>query len=155
VKNRILTLAVIAVVLLAGAQLVGCTRLKAATGGSPGTPATVTMQVVVRGATPGIATQIHAGDVLRVKDTGSDVGTVQSVSTTPTLQAVPTAQGTLVASPVPNQEDIMLTIKGNAKAVNAGYTFDGESILVNQDVKFVTPLVTFTGSVLSIEGAGN
>ena len=151
--RRILALA-IAVVLVAGVStIVGCKRLQSAAKPS-GQRTDVRLQLVMRGANLGLERQFKTGDMLRMKETGSVIGKIASVATTPTLDSVPTAEGKLVASVVPNEQDILFEVTGTAVPGDDGYRFDGERVWVNQDVKLVSPFVSFGAQVLSIEETG-
>lgn len=138
--------------LLAVVPLAGCRR--AAIGGSSAAPEDVEVVAVVRSEVPGLLRQFHAGDTVKSKESGSLIGTIASVSSTPTLVAVPTAEGRLVEAPSPNQNDITVRIKGRAVMTPTGYTFDGFHLYVTDAVKLMSPYVLFDASVLSIRKAG-
>lgn len=149
-KKRIVTLAVVLACVLAGSQLTGCSRLRAAARPA-GSASDVTVTAVIKASPLGLEKEIHVGDTVRVKDSGSTIGKVASVTTSPTLDSVGTADGRLVAAVVPNEEDIWLTVAGSAVPGDDGYRFSGERVWVNQDVKMITPFAFFTGTVTDIK----
>jgi hypothetical protein len=153
VNRRILTLVVAVALMLAGSQIAGCRRLRAATTPS-GQSGNVVVTVVVKAATPGLETEFKSGDLVRIKASGSTIGSITSITTTPTLDTVGTSDGRLVAAEVPNQEDILLKIAGTAVQGDDAFRFSGERVWVNQDINFISPFVSFTGTVLEIKPAG-
>jgi hypothetical protein len=153
VKRRLLTLVLVAAVLVAGSQIVGCRRLRGA-GAPSGQPAKVELTFIVTEADPALVKAFRIGDPVRIKDTGSLLGKITAVEATPMLQPTPTAAGQLVAAEVPDQVDIRVTVAGSPVMTQDGYRFDGEPVWVNSDFKLVSTLAYCEAKVLSIKETG-
>jgi hypothetical protein len=152
VKKRILGLAAVTALLLCAVPVAGCHSV--GVGAGSGERRAVEVVVVFHGAPLEVVKQFRVGDTLKVKDTGSVIGQISAVTTTDTIQPTPDASGLLVAAVVPGQIDVLLTVKATPTVTPDSYRFSGERVYVNQDIKFVTPLVSFTGTVLSIRETG-
>lgn len=154
-NRRVLALALVAIVLVAGLQLTGCTRLglRGAKGAS-GPKTDVQLTFLVPASDPGLVKSFRIGDPVRMKDTGNLLGKITAVEASPTLLPTPTSDGRVVASAVPDQVDIRVTVAGSPTLAQDGYRFDGEPVWVNSDLKLVSTLTYCEAKVLSITEAG-
>ncbi len=140
--------------LLAGALLQGCARL-GATSARSSRQRDIRLQLKIAEADPLLANGLRTGDAVRFKETGGTLGTISSVTTTPSVKSVPTADGRLVEAEVPNQLDIVIMVAGSAVSRDDGYRFDGQAVRVNDELKLVTPLTYCKAVVISIEETRN
>jgi hypothetical protein len=142
-------------VVVAGLQLTGCTRLGLhGSKGSSGAKTNVQLTFLVPAADPGLVNGFRVGDQVRIKDTGSVLGKITAVDASPTLIPTPTSDGRVVASAVPDQVDIRVTVAGSPTLAQDGYRFDGDPVWVNSDLKLVSTLTYCEAKVLSITEAG-
>lgn len=154
-NRRAIALTLAAVLIVAGVQLAGCTRLGLRRGaGNSGAKTNVELTFLVAAADPGLVKAFRIGDPVRIKDTGSLLGKITAVESTPTRMPTPTADGKLVAADVPNQVDIRVTVAGSPTIALDGYRFDGEPVWVNSDMKLVSTLAYCEAKVASITEAG-
>lgn len=128
------------------------------TGGGTGTgtaagaqPVTVTL--MYRGALNEITDSFKVGDQLRVKDTGTVVGTIADVRVEPSKTAAPTSEGDLKEARSPIFSDVWLTVDGQAVLSEKGAQFAGQFLYVNDEIVYLTPYVSFKGFITSIEPA--
>jgi hypothetical protein len=147
VRRRVLAL-VFACTVLAAAAAGGC----AAT--VPGDLAPVTVVVTGRLMQPEFETAFVPGSVLRVADSGAEIGAIVSVEATPSAVRFLIADGTTVERPSPLLRDYRITLVGTAKAVEGGYLFPGGRLALGKDVLMGTKLISFTGSVTSVRAKG-
>ncbi len=138
-NRRVLTLALVVVAIVAGLQLTGCGRLRGKAGAT-GPKTTVDLTFIVASQDPALVKAFRIGDPVRIKDSGSLLGKITAVESTPTLMPTATSDGRLVASAVPDQVDIRVSV--------------GEPVWVNSDFKLVSTLTYCEAKVLSITEAG-
>ncbi len=151
-NKRIVRLALVTAVVLAAGLLSSCRSLNV--GSSSSQQKAVDVVVLFHGAAPEVVPLFRKGDKLKIRDSGSVIGVIDRIETTATLEPTPNAKGELVAAVVPGQIDVLLTVKGTPVAAPDAYRFSGERIYVNQDIKLITPLVSFQGTVVSIRETG-
>lgn len=141
---------VLAVVLGAALLLAGCGKSAKDAGG---TAAGRDMRVVIVSIpdVPEAAYAFKTGEVVRVKDTGVTIGTIDSIEITPTMEAVAQPDGHLVVSPSPFTKEVRLVLSGRAEQRNGAYFFTGGQLWVTPEDEFITQTVQFKGAVVSIE----
>lgn len=132
--------------------------LAAAGCSNTGSPAGVTsdtrkvvVEMLVQDVLPEVGASFAAGQEVRAKDTGTVVGTIAAIERVPAVKPVPTAEGELNAADSPVAEDVRLTIEGECVVSDAGYSFGGTYLYVNNEIKYLTPYTLFNGVIISIE----
>lgn len=116
-------------------------------------PATVV--VIGRSMPPEFGAAFQRGAVMRVADSGVEIGVIASVEATPSPVRIAAPGGGTVERPSPLYRDFRVTLTGSAKADSGGgYLFPGGRISVGQEALMTTKRITFTGSVLSIQPKG-
>ena len=107
--KRFVLAALLVAVMLSGLGLAGCND-----SGQGGTQSASTQPVeikmFVRGALNQVVSGFEAGQEVRVKDTGTVVGTITDVLVEPSATAAPTAEGELNAVESPVFSDVTLTL---------------------------------------------
>jgi len=114
---------------------------------STGTPEPMELQLLVRGATPPTEQSFRVGDTVRIRESGTVLGTITGVDVEQSRIAVPDSAGVLRETRSPITVDINVTIKGQAVATEQGYLFEDEIVYVNNDTRYLTPLVQFSGII--------
>jgi hypothetical protein len=145
--RRLIVLVVLSTALFVG----GCS-------GEPSESATqapVELKLLVRNATPPIEESFLVGDVVRIKDTGTELGEITDVEVEPTRQAVPDSEGMLNEARSPILVDIVLTIEGEASVSERGYRFGNQLVYINNDIRYLTPLVQFGGIITEMRVVDN
>jgi|GEM_PF-1486694 len=154
-RTRIISMVlVVATAALLAAGLTACGGSDATGGGQAGSAEPVEVQLFVRGALNQITDSFQPGQEVRVKDSGTLVGTITDVQVTASRTAAPTSEGELKPAESPVFSDITLTIEGEAVVSDKGYQFAGRYLYINDEIQYLTPFVTFPGSILSMERAG-
>ncbi len=139
-----------AVALLAALPLAGCSRAsKGSAGGGAAQPATTIM--VAQQINPAVVPQFKVGEEVRNKDSGVVIGTIESVTASPTVQAVPTAAGNLKSAASPIYVDVRLKIAGDAAFTDKGILFGGTYVYANEIDRFLTRSVQFDGLVVIVQ----
>lgn len=148
--------ALVTVLVAVSLSLVACGGGGSSSDGGGGTaPETkqVTVTLMYRGALNEITESFKVGDELKVKDTGTLVGTITDVRVEPSKTAAPTSEGDLKEARSPIFSDVWLTVEGEAVISDAGAQFSGRYLYVNDEIVYLTPYVTFKGFITSIEPA--
>jgi len=153
-RKRILTGILTVVVSVAALGLVGCGDDPAAGPVRAGSAEPVVVRLFVRGALNQVTDSFETGQEVRVKDSGTLVGTITDVEVTASRTAAPTAEGELRPADSPVFSDITLTIEGEAVVSEKGYEFAGRYLYINDEIQYLTPYVSFPGSIISMERAG-
>ena len=148
--NRI---ALVIVTLLAASTVMlgatGCSRVSGVVSAQPTQPITVT--IVAQRVNDPVPSQFHVGDPVKLKDSGALVGKIVSVSTSRTVEEVPTAIGTLRAANSPVTYDVTVQVAGNGVVDDNGTRVNGAGLWANDVPKFVTPYVMFSGLIAKVE----
>lgn len=144
----------IAVLALAVLTLSACSGDAGPVGGATGTRA-VTVEMLIQDVLPEVGASFAEGQTVRAKDTGTVVGTITAIERVPAASSVPTAEGELKAADSPLTEDVRLTIEGECVVSDAGYSFGGTYLYVNNEIKYLTPYTLFSGIITSIETVGS
>ncbi len=142
------------VALCAVVVLAGCSKGTKSSGLAGGSQHVTTIMVAQQ-VNPDVVGSFKVGDQLRHKDSGAVIGTIESVTTSPTVQAVPTAGGDLKASASPVIVDVRMKIAGDANVTDKGVSFSGTYLYANEIDRFLTKNVQFDGLVVSITPGGS
>lgn len=114
---------------------------------STGAAEPIELQLLVRGATPPTEQAFRVGDTVRIRESGTVLGTITGVDVEQSRIAVPDSDGVLRETRSPITVDINVTITGQAVATEQGYLFEDEIVYVNNDTRYLTPLVQFSGII--------
>jgi hypothetical protein len=144
--KRAVLAATLLVLVLAGT---GCSRVAAVT--QPTQPVTVTF--VAHNVDPEVSANLKVGDALRLKDTGGAIGKIASLETSKSIQAVPTSQGSLVATASPLTDDVTITVETNGVVDDSGIRVAGVPFFINDSQKLATSVVQFTGEIVGLKTA--
>jgi hypothetical protein len=153
VKKRIPYLLIAAMLALSSGPIVACGRTGNA-GVSSAPTEKVEVQALVRVDYPGFRQALDTGQKVKFRDTGSTIGEIASVTETSALLGVATWDGSLVLTSSPNLRDVSVTIVGQARLTDSGYTFEGTHLYVNQTAKLLAPYAQFDPVILSIKKLG-
>ena len=149
--SRIKLLAPVVFVIALGVALGGCSRASSsAPAATAGAAKPVIVQLLVKAVPHGVGDSIEKGQSIKVKSTGVVVGTIESVEVTPTADANPDSKGTLVESPSPVTDQIVVTIKGTAVVSETGFRFGNGNLYVNSENEYLTPTTILHGFIVSI-----
>jgi hypothetical protein len=111
----------------------------------------VRLQLLIMNAQPSLEEAFVIGHEVRIKDSGAVLGSITEVVVEPALMAVPDSTGSLQAARSPVLVDVTLTIEGEASVSDAGYSFGGTYVYMNNDLDYLTPVVRFKGIILSMK----
>jgi hypothetical protein len=114
----------------------------------------VTVVVTGRGMPPEFEKAFVVGDAMRVADSGVEIGAISSVEATPTPVRFLTAGGATVERPSPLTRDYRITLVGSAKASGETWLFPRGQLALGKELLLTTKLITFTGTVLSVQPGG-
>lgn len=142
----VMVVAVVSVVLVVS----GCGR-----SGVSGTVQPVEIHLLAAGLTPPTEESFAVGDIVRMKASGTVLGTVTDVAIEQSPATVADSEGLLHESRSPLLVDVTLTIEGEAVMSEKGYLFSGEMVRVNDNVTYVTPLVLFEGRIVRMRVTGD
>lgn len=136
------------IILLAAAAILatGCSG-----GAVAGPVEPVRMELLVRNARPPLEEAFIVGHEVRIKDTGTMLGAITEVKVEQALMAVPDSTGALQEARSPVFVDVILTIEGEAAVSDAGYSFGGTNVYMNNDIEYLTPVVKFSGIIQSMK----
>ena len=149
-SRRFVLAALLSVVLVSGLGVAGCDDSSQGDGQSAqAEPVVITM--FVRGALNQIVGAFEEGQEVRIKDSGTVVGTITAVEIVPSATAAPTSEGELREANSPVFSDVTLTIEGEAIVSDKGYQFDGRYLYINDEISYLTPVTHFLGMVISME----
>ncbi|MBN2848987.1 MAG: DUF4330 domain-containing protein [Coriobacteriia bacterium] len=140
-----------ALLVLVALTAAGCSRQEAVTSEET---QDVELVILIRAAQPEIADSFEVGQQVRVKDTGTVLGEITEVTVEGSLAATPDAEGELHASRSPVLSDIRLTVRGEAVVSESGYRFGSQYVYVNNDIKYLTPFVQFSGILTRMQAVG-
>ncbi len=140
-----------ALLTLVALTVTGCSGPEAATSV---TTQDVELVIFIRAAQPEIADSFEVGQQVRAKDTGVVLGEITDVIAEGSLAATPDSEGELHASRSPVLSDIRITVRGQAVVDESGYRFGGQYIYVNNDIKYLTPFVQFSGIITRMQTVG-
>lgn len=151
-KKRIAHVTLAVLLTLSSVSLAGCKK-ETPTGvvGTVGQKQTVEIKALVKVDYPTFRKSIAEGQTVKFRESGATIGQIRSITETPSLVGVATYAGSLVMTTSPNLRDINLTIVGEAKLTETGYTFGGNHMYVNQTVKMLAPYAQFDPLILSIQ----
>lgn len=143
-------IAIVLAAVLVVVAIAGCSGTGAPASG-PVQTKTATVIILTQGVLPEIADSFAEGQTVRAKDSGALVGKITAIDRVPAVVPVPTSKGELNAASSPVTQDVRLTIEGSCTESDAGFSFGGTYLYVNDAIKYLTPYTVFNGFITSIK----
>ena len=148
--KRIMTAAALCALVAISLLAAGCDGDTPVVGDAPDTEEVV-VEMFLRGALNQVVDSFEVGQEVRVKDSGTLVGTITAVDVVASRTSAPTSEGELLAAESPVFSDVTLTVEGEAVVSDNGYQFAGRYLYINEEIQYLTPMITFKGIIASME----
>ncbi len=111
----------------------------------------VTYEIEAKALRYSAAESFRAGDKL-YSSTGTDLGVITEVKSSPAMKATPLSDGTLVLSAIENRCDVLLTVEAPCLISEGRYYVSRTyEINVNSDRDLLTKYNTFEGTIVGID----
>lgn len=134
--------------------LVGCGARDAVAPVAPQDASEVRVVIYARDIEDAMVGVFEPGQPVRIRETKTLIGTIESVEATEATTIVETADGQAVAASTPGKTDLRLTLSGQAVVAESGNRFGNEAVYINDELQFVTPFLFFKGKIHQIEPTG-
>jgi len=146
-STLVATFLLMVVLLMSG----GCASNGPMSGSGSAESAQVTVKILSTGVRPEVVDSFEIGQPVRVKETGSLVGTITSIESTLGAVSLGDSEGDLHVAQSPITRDIVLTVEGEATVSEEGYEFEDTFLHVNDNIVFLTPYTLFTAKPIRME----
>ncbi len=95
----------------------------------------VIVQFYANGLYPFVTANMKEGDLIRTLDTNDPIGKIVRIDKRPAINLVPTADGRMVISNVPEKDSVYIDVEGNAKLSNGVLMAGSTPLLVGNELK--------------------
>ncbi|RKD23827.1 hypothetical protein BEP19_05200 [Ammoniphilus oxalaticus] len=103
------------------------------------------------GEHPFVVDEIKEGDMIKLVDNNSTLGTVVAVEKKPAMNYVNTADGRTVLAPVPEKYEVYIHMKANARVSGDSAVVGDTGLLVGNRVKIKGPVYMMEALVRDVE----